>query len=62
MHPKVVSKDWPELQYLQAGEVKVKASFFPSGQNVVLISSFGSSTQSKVLLLTLNTYPLYANQ
>lgn len=62
MHPKVVSKQWPEMWYLQSGEVKAKASFFPLGQNVVLIPGLGSSTQSKVLLLTLNTYPLHANQ
>lgn len=57
MHPKVLSKHWPKMWYLQAGDVKVKASFFPSGQNVVLIPGLGSSSQSEVLLLPLN--PLF---
>lgn len=37
MHLKVVSKHRSEMRYLKAGEVKVKTSFLPSGQNAVLI-------------------------
>lgn len=46
MHPRAVSKQWhqPEMQYLQAGEEKEKACFFPSGQDVTVKSSLGLST------------------
>lgn len=44
MHLKAVSKHCSEMQ---AGEVKVKASVFPSEPNVVLIPGLGFSTQKQ---------------